>query len=278
MVALLKEVALRGTTVVCSLHQPRPRVLNLLDNVMLLSRGQVAYFGAPGDAEAYFSSVGRPFPPGQPHAADAMLSLCCRKDGVALPTLFERCGRVENGVYVGGATGFAGAAAAVAAGEGLGLGLGLIGDPKGLRREGSSHQRHLSAQVDNAWTITVPGDVEAQQEVKAGEPGGEGGEEGEEAVRRCCNNGGSSGGGAGGIVGGACEGVGAKQPRSASFLVQTEALSRRLLLRSVRHPLLLVLHFGGSIAMAICLGTIFQGKLNFLLEGAQSRCAYPLQR
>ncbi|CAM9849699.1 unnamed protein product, partial [Laminaria digitata] len=240
VVALLKEVALRGTTVVCSLHQPRPRVLNLLDNVMLLSRGQVAYFGAPRDAEAYFSSVGRPFPPDQPHAADAMLSLCCRKDGVALPTLFERCSRVEHGVYVGGSTGFAGAAAAaVAAGEGpgLGLGLGLVGDPKASRREGGSHQRHLSAQV------------------KAGEAGGEGGEGGEDTVRRCCNSGNGGGG----------------RPHSAGFLVQTEALSKRLLLRAVRHPLLLVLHFGGSIAMAVCLGTIFQGKLDFYFEGAQSR-------
>lgn len=61
-------------------------------------------------------------------------------------------------------------------------------------------------------------------------------------------------------------------PPKAGFLVQTEALSRRLLLRAVRHPLLLMLHFGGAVAMAVCLGTIFQGKLEFTFDGAQSRC------
>lgn len=51
-------------------------MLNLLDKVMLLSRGQVAYFGSPSDAKSFFSSIGRPFPAGQPHPADAMLTLC----------------------------------------------------------------------------------------------------------------------------------------------------------------------------------------------------------
>lgn len=60
-------------------------------------------------------------------------------------------------------------------------------------------------------------------------------------------------------------------PSKAGFWVQTEAILRRLLLRAVRHPLLLMLHFGGSLAMAVCLGTIFQGKLAFTFDGAQSR-------
>lgn len=33
VMTLLKGVASRGTTILCSLHQPRPRVLNLLDKV-----------------------------------------------------------------------------------------------------------------------------------------------------------------------------------------------------------------------------------------------------
>ncbi|CAN0493470.1 unnamed protein product, partial [Laminaria digitata] len=38
---LLSEVAARGTTVLCSLHQPRPQVYDALDRVLLMSRGQV---------------------------------------------------------------------------------------------------------------------------------------------------------------------------------------------------------------------------------------------
>ncbi|CAN0302100.1 unnamed protein product, partial [Discosporangium mesarthrocarpum] len=59
---ILARLALGGTTVVASLHQPRREVLFLIDQVMLLSRGQVAYFGSPWDAEKHFASIGNPFP------------------------------------------------------------------------------------------------------------------------------------------------------------------------------------------------------------------------
>lgn len=261
---LLKEVASRGTTVVCSLHQPRPRVLNLLDNVMLLAGGRVVYFGRPEDSESYFSSVGRPFPPDQPHPADAMLTLCCREDGSALPSLFERCGLVENGVY-GGAV----AAAAGGGGGGAGVPEGSVGGGGGgsgmtsrqsLRRNGS-YQQNLSATKDMETQAAGAQAGEHEEDEDDCED-----EEGSGWWRwfcclcnRCC-----SGGGAGSGAN--------KRPPTAGFLVQTEALSRRLLLRAVRHPMLLVLHFGGSVAMALCLGTVFQGELDFSLGGAQSRC------
>lgn len=91
-------------------------------------------------------------------------------------------------------------------------------------------------------------------------------------LRYCCyfcggGNGGDGGYGAGGGRGNG----GIAVPSKAGFWVQTETLSRRLLLRAVRHPLLWMLHFGGSLAMAICLGTIFHGKLALTFDGAQSR-------
>lgn len=59
--SLLSRVASRGTTILCSLHQPRPQVVDLLDKVILLSRGGVAFSGAPREAEAFFAATGRPF-------------------------------------------------------------------------------------------------------------------------------------------------------------------------------------------------------------------------
>lgn len=41
LMTMIKGIAVRGTTVLCSLHQPRPMVVELLDKVILLSRGQV---------------------------------------------------------------------------------------------------------------------------------------------------------------------------------------------------------------------------------------------
>lgn len=79
---LLSDMASRGTTIVCSLHQPRPQVYHLLDRVLLMSRGQVAFFGPPAAAPGYFASVGRPLDGGGERGvvggvedADAMLDI-----------------------------------------------------------------------------------------------------------------------------------------------------------------------------------------------------------
>ncbi|CAN0077098.1 unnamed protein product [Hapterophycus canaliculatus] len=60
-VQLLSSLAAsRGTTVLCSLHQPRPQVFDSLDRVLLVSRGAVSFFGAPSSTGLYFASMGRP--------------------------------------------------------------------------------------------------------------------------------------------------------------------------------------------------------------------------
>lgn len=62
---LLSDVAAhQGTTILCSLHQPRPQVFALLDRVLLMSRGQVSYFGTPAFTADYFASMGRPLSDG----------------------------------------------------------------------------------------------------------------------------------------------------------------------------------------------------------------------
>ena len=48
--------------VIASIHQPSTSTLLLFDNVLLLSEGQMAYFGPPGDSIRYFKSLGYPEP------------------------------------------------------------------------------------------------------------------------------------------------------------------------------------------------------------------------
>jgi len=48
--------------VIASIHQPSTNTLLLFDNVLLLSEGQMAYFGPPGDSIRYFKSLGYPEP------------------------------------------------------------------------------------------------------------------------------------------------------------------------------------------------------------------------
>lgn len=276
---LLSGIASRGTTVLCSLHQPRPRVVGLLDKVMLLSGGRVAYFGGPGDAEPFFRSIGRPFPRGQPHPADAMLTLCCREDGRDLPSLFRRSrsqlsSEAWSAAPAAPAADAAGAAAAASVkmmvpsreqpGSQAGRGGAGDADPAGSAA-GSRTLNTDDASGEQTELVEVglgPGPV--------GSSDGGGGEW--EALRRRAQRGrqrprqrptnGSA------VATG--EGV---EKLPAPFLVQVEALSRRLLLRAVRHPLLLVLHFGGSVAMALCLASVFGGQLGYNLAGAQNRQA-----
>ncbi|CAN0017439.1 unnamed protein product, partial [Ectocarpus fasciculatus] len=245
---LLSGVASRGTTVLCSLHQPRPRVFNLLDRVILLSGGRVAYSGRPEDAEGFFQSVGRPFPRHQPHPADAMLTLVCREDGRDLPSLFRRSRLAE------------GAPRETTAGG---------------RVEAEEEERGGKAEGGGNVSISgsLNGDGELEEETELVEVGRGGTRNGERAGGRWRasrrrqrqrqqqqqqppeeNK----------------KGAG-DEASSAPFLVQVEALSRRLLLRAVRHPLLLVLHFGGSVAMALCLASVFEGRLGYNLAGAQDR-------
>lgn len=247
VMTLLSGVASKGTTVLCSLHQPRPRVFNLLDRVILLSGGRVAYSGRPGDAEAFFRSVGRPFPRHQPHPADAMLTLVCREDGRDLPSLFRRS-RLADGAPRETAGGRAAAEAEepgkAEGGENVSISGSLNGDGE-LEEEtelvavGRGGTRNGGREGGGRWRASRRRQRQRRQQQQQPPPENKKG---------------------------AGDGT-----SSAPFLVQVEALSRRLLLRAVRHPLLLVLHFGGSVAMALCLASVFEGRLGYDLAGAQDR-------
>ncbi len=55
---LLKEFALQGRTIICSIHQPSSQIFNLLDKILLLSKGNPVYFGESKQVVDYFSDLG----------------------------------------------------------------------------------------------------------------------------------------------------------------------------------------------------------------------------
>lgn len=277
VMVLLRGVATRGTTILCSLHQPRPQVLNLLDKVMLLSKGQVAYFGAPADASRYFFSVGRPFPEDQTHPADAMLTLTCRQDGGDLPALFRRSSMAAAAHSAALAAISAAAAATVVPVRDKTVENNATGSPPtgpggGGGSDGGGNGNSMRDENDVETELIEVGDQWEDTAIRATRRGRSGCQ-----GRVALGSGGA--GGAGREINSTAEGSvfqrkmrGDGERRStASFWVQVEVLSRRLLLRAIRHPLLLVLHFGGSVAMSLCLGSVFGGRLEFNLAGAQDR-------
>lgn len=47
----LKNLAMKGRTIIVSVHQPRSDIFNLIDNIVLLSRGDLVYSGPSSEAK-----------------------------------------------------------------------------------------------------------------------------------------------------------------------------------------------------------------------------------
>lgn len=58
LVSTLKSLAIRGRTVVCTIHQPRSEIWNLFDNVLLLAKGSPLYSGPAARCLPYFEDLG----------------------------------------------------------------------------------------------------------------------------------------------------------------------------------------------------------------------------
>jgi ATP-binding cassette subfamily G (WHITE) protein 2 len=79
VVDILAALAREGTTVLLSIHQPRPDIFRLLSCLLLLTAdGRVAYSGAGGEAAAaHFAALGCAPPPGV-NIADFLLDAIVR--------------------------------------------------------------------------------------------------------------------------------------------------------------------------------------------------------
>lgn len=59
----LKELADRGEcTVMCTIHQPQPRIFDLFDNLILMKLGVIVYQGPARKTEAFLEQMGFPLP------------------------------------------------------------------------------------------------------------------------------------------------------------------------------------------------------------------------
>lgn len=56
VVLTLKELASRGKTIICTIHQPSSQVYALFDRVLLMAEGRVAFLGHTKDAIPFFDT------------------------------------------------------------------------------------------------------------------------------------------------------------------------------------------------------------------------------
>ncbi|KAI9175841.1 hypothetical protein H9P43_006205 [Blastocladiella emersonii ATCC 22665] len=62
VVRLLKKLAESGRTVVATLHQPSSEIFHLVDDLCILSQGEVMYYGPAEESVPYFARAGYPCP------------------------------------------------------------------------------------------------------------------------------------------------------------------------------------------------------------------------
>ncbi|KAH0884870.1 hypothetical protein HID58_060966, partial [Brassica napus] len=62
VVQVLKRIARSGSIVIMSIHQPSARILDLLDRLIILSRGKSMFNGPPASLPSFFSDFGHPIP------------------------------------------------------------------------------------------------------------------------------------------------------------------------------------------------------------------------
>jgi ABC-type multidrug transport system ATPase subunit len=74
LIAILKGLAQSGRTIVITVHQPNSVMYQLFDNIMLLAKGEVVYWGPAHEAAAYFGSLGFPLP-SETNPADWFMNL-----------------------------------------------------------------------------------------------------------------------------------------------------------------------------------------------------------
>ena len=62
---VLLSLAMKGRTIVFSIHQPRYSIYRLFGSLMMLSKGEVVYHGSTSEALTHFKSIGN-------HANDSL--------------------------------------------------------------------------------------------------------------------------------------------------------------------------------------------------------------
>lgn len=60
VVAAVKEISKTGRIIIMTLHQPSATVFDMIDDLIVLSKGQLAYYGSVDSAPAYFAEIGAP--------------------------------------------------------------------------------------------------------------------------------------------------------------------------------------------------------------------------
>lgn len=56
VVSVLKSMATKGKTIICTIHQPSSEVYSMFDKILLLASGRTAFLGTPNEAIEFYKT------------------------------------------------------------------------------------------------------------------------------------------------------------------------------------------------------------------------------
>ncbi|OXA56819.1 protein white isoform X2 [Folsomia candida] len=81
VIELLKEMASKGKTIICTIHQPSSEVYAMFDRVLLMAEGRSAFLGDAKEAVEFFKLQGYPCPPNY-NPADFFIQTLAIQSGI----------------------------------------------------------------------------------------------------------------------------------------------------------------------------------------------------
>lgn len=63
VVECMRDLAKKGKTIICTVHQPSSEIFEMFDRICLMSEGRIAFIGDALEANRFFQSVGYWSPP-----------------------------------------------------------------------------------------------------------------------------------------------------------------------------------------------------------------------
>ncbi|EFN86037.1 ATP-binding cassette sub-family G member 4 [Harpegnathos saltator] len=92
-IALLKQLAKEGRTIICTIHQPSATLLNMIDHLYVVADGNCVYTGSTQNLVSYLSTIGL-YCPKHYNPADYLMEICNGDYGAYIPKLMES---IQNG-------------------------------------------------------------------------------------------------------------------------------------------------------------------------------------
>jgi ABC-type multidrug transport system ATPase subunit len=62
IVDCLKDLAKGGRTIIFTIHQPNSQIFTKFDQLILLAKGELVYWGPAKQSTSYFKEIGHPIP------------------------------------------------------------------------------------------------------------------------------------------------------------------------------------------------------------------------